>query len=89
MFIHFGMSTFDGRELPDGKDPASLYAPDKLDVELFPRLCALAEIGWTSKANRNFADFAKRLRAHRLRAKALGIHLIYDGPHDRDCPWRG
>ena len=63
--------------------------PDKLDVELFPRLCALAEIGWTSKANKNSGDFAKRLRAHRLRAKALGVHLIYDGPKDNDCPWRG
>jgi alpha-L-fucosidase len=33
MFIHFGMSTFEGKELPDGKAPLSLYAPDKLDVD--------------------------------------------------------
>jgi alpha-L-fucosidase len=33
MFIHFGMSTFMGQELPDGKSPATVYAPDKLDVE--------------------------------------------------------
>jgi alpha-L-fucosidase len=33
MFIHFGMSTFEGKELPDGKAPANLYAPDKLDVD--------------------------------------------------------
>lgn len=33
MFIHFGMSTFAGTELPDGKAPSTLYAPDKLDVE--------------------------------------------------------
>ncbi len=33
MFIHFGMSTFTGKELPDGNDPLSLYAPDKLDVD--------------------------------------------------------
>ncbi|UCG47284.1 MAG: alpha-L-fucosidase [Phycisphaerales bacterium] len=33
MFIHFGMSTFVGNELPDGKAPASTYAPDRLDVE--------------------------------------------------------
>jgi len=32
MFIHFGMSTFLGQELPDGKAPANTYAPDKLDV---------------------------------------------------------
>jgi len=33
MFIHFGMSTFDGNEISDGKSPASLYAPDRLDVD--------------------------------------------------------
>jgi alpha-L-fucosidase len=32
MFIHYGMSTFVGNELPDGKAPAATYAPDKLDV---------------------------------------------------------
>ena len=32
MFIHFGMSTFLGKELPDGKEPATSYAPDRLDV---------------------------------------------------------
>ena len=33
MFIHFGMSTFVGNELPSGKDPATAYAPDRLDVD--------------------------------------------------------
>ena len=33
MFIHFGMSTFDGNELSDGRAPASLYSPDALDVD--------------------------------------------------------
>ena len=33
MFIHFGMSTYVENELPDGKAPASTYAPDKLDVD--------------------------------------------------------
>jgi hypothetical protein len=33
MFLHFGMSTFDGRELSDGRSPAALYAPDALDVD--------------------------------------------------------
>lgn len=33
MFIHFGMSTFDGNEISDGKSPMSLYNPDKLDVD--------------------------------------------------------
>jgi len=33
MFIHFGMSTFVQNELPDGKAPATAYAPDRLDVD--------------------------------------------------------
>jgi alpha-L-fucosidase len=33
MFVHFGMSTFDGDELSRGDKPSSLYAPDRLDVD--------------------------------------------------------
>ena len=33
MFIHFGMSTFVGQELPSGKEPSSTYAPTNLDVD--------------------------------------------------------
>lgn len=33
MFIHFGMSTFDGVEMSTGTEPSSLYRPDKLDVD--------------------------------------------------------
>ena len=33
MFIHFGMSTFVGKELPSGNDLSATYAPDKLDVD--------------------------------------------------------
>lgn len=33
MFIHFGMSTFDGHELSMGTAPSTLYAPDRLDVD--------------------------------------------------------
>ncbi len=33
MFIHFGMSTYDGDELSKGNKPSTHYAPDKLDVD--------------------------------------------------------
>lgn len=33
MFIHFGMSTYLGQELPDGTAPPHVYAPDRLDVD--------------------------------------------------------
>ena len=33
MFIHFGMSTYDGNELSRGDKPAFYYKPDRLDVD--------------------------------------------------------
>jgi alpha-L-fucosidase len=33
MFIHFGMSTYDGDECSRGDKPATLYAPDRLNVD--------------------------------------------------------
>ncbi|MBN2325781.1 MAG: alpha-L-fucosidase [Candidatus Omnitrophica bacterium] len=33
MFIHFGMSTFVGDELPKGDESPNVYAPDRLDVD--------------------------------------------------------
>lgn len=33
MFIHFGMSTFVGAELPDGTHPSTTYFPTNLDVD--------------------------------------------------------
>lgn len=33
MFIHFGMSTYDGDELSKGELPSTTYAPDRLDVD--------------------------------------------------------
>jgi alpha-L-fucosidase len=33
MFIHFGMSTFEGKELPDGRTPSARYSPRGLDID--------------------------------------------------------
>jgi len=43
MFIHYGMSTYVGAELPDGNDPSTLYAPDKLDVDQW--VCVARDAG--------------------------------------------
>ena len=37
MFLHFGMSTFVGEELPDGKNPKETFAPTALDVRQWAR----------------------------------------------------
>jgi hexosaminidase len=34
---------------------------DFLDYQLFPRVCALAEVGWTPAASRSWSDFQSRL----------------------------
>lgn len=43
MFIHFGMSTFDGEELSKGDLPSTAYAPDKLDVDQW--VCVARDAG--------------------------------------------
>ncbi len=55
------------------------------DVEYmaFPRLAAIAEIGWTPQANRKWDDFARRLGAQGPRWQALGINF-YRAP---EVPW--
>jgi hypothetical protein len=44
------------------------------DYRTWPRLCALAEVGWTAREHRDLADFEARLgRTHLQRLAALGI----------------
>lgn len=45
MFIHFGMSTFVGAELPAGNEPSTRYAPDRLDVDQW--ICVARDAGMT------------------------------------------
>lgn len=50
------------------------YPPRFMEYQLFPRVCALAEAGWTPAARRNFSDFEERLyQAHFSRMNAMGI----------------
>ncbi len=52
------------------------YMPNFKHVEymVFPRLCALAEVDWSSKASRNYEDFLRRLETHGRRLDALGLN---------------
>ncbi|MFA7344331.1 MAG: alpha-L-fucosidase [Terrimicrobiaceae bacterium] len=43
LFIHFGMSTFTGEELPSGTQPSTQYAPDRLDVDQW--VCVARDAG--------------------------------------------
>jgi hexosaminidase len=40
----------------------------------FPRICAMAEVGWSPKSARNWDDFSKRLTTHLRRLDELGVN---------------
>lgn len=48
----------------------------RVDQMTFPRLCALAEVGWTQRDSRDFNDFTARLRGHSEAMKKYGITLF-------------
>ncbi|MFD7057391.1 beta-N-acetylhexosaminidase [Streptomyces mirabilis] len=59
-------------------------SPRGVDYLLFPRLCAAAEALW-APAERDFADFDRRLRHHLARLDALSVEYRHaDGP----LPWQ-
>jgi len=47
--------------------------PALVDRQLFPRLLAIAERGWSAKEVRDWPDFRRRLQAHLPRLVELGI----------------
>lgn len=53
----------------------SEYIPTRehLDCMAFPRLCALAEVLWSPKDQRDWVDFQRRLPTHLTRLDALGV----------------
>jgi hexosaminidase len=52
------------------------YIPDPKQAEYmaFPRLCALAEVVWTPRALRDYADFRARLSTHLRRLAILDVN---------------
>jgi len=59
-------------------------SPRTVDYLAFPRLCAVAEALW-GPAERDFADFSRRLQAHLERLDAVGVEYRHaKGPH----PWQ-
>ncbi len=52
------------------------FIPSFKQVEYmtFPRLCALAEVGWSPKERRDWDDFVRRMDVHCQRLEALGIN---------------
>jgi hypothetical protein len=41
---------------------------------LWPRACAVAELGWTPHEKKDLADFQKRMEIHKRRLGLMGVH---------------
>jgi hexosaminidase len=60
----------------------TLVVPEDWEAMAFPRLAAIAEVGWSAPA-RDFESFRQRLGAHGPRLTALGVNF-YRSPQ---IPW--
>ena len=60
----------------------------RVDYQVFPRLAAFAEVAWSrlpAPADRDFADFERRMRVHYARLDALGVDYRRPGG---PLPWQ-
>ncbi|MET7716808.1 beta-N-acetylhexosaminidase [Streptomyces sp. NPDC005407] len=60
----------------------------RVDYQVFPRLAAFAEVAWSAlpaPAERDFADFERRMTAHYKRLDALGVDYR---PPGGPLPWQ-
>lgn len=57
------------------------FPPRFAEYQIFPRLCALAEIGWSAKEKKDYADFYSRMvHKHYDRLYAMGIAFRVEPP---------
>lgn len=54
--------------------------PQRVDQQVFPRLCALAEVGWSPKERRDWNDFVRRMDTHFGRLEAMGVTFFIPPP---------
>jgi hypothetical protein len=52
----------------------AVIGDEEADNRMWPRLAALAEVGWTPQSQRSFSDFTSRLGPHGTRLSYMGIH---------------
>jgi alpha-L-fucosidase len=58
LFLHYGMSTYDGTELSKGTMPTSSFAPDQLDPEQWVRCAAAAGARYAVLTAKHTSGFA-------------------------------
>ncbi|HEY4328798.1 MAG TPA: family 20 glycosylhydrolase, partial [Phycisphaerae bacterium] len=57
-----------------------LWSEKQFEYSGFPRLCALAEVAWSSETGRNFNDFRSRLEMHLKRLDELNVDYRHLDP---------
>ena len=63
------------------------FGQHRHDELVFPRLCAFAEVGWSSKELRDWGGFKSRLSPHGRRLDEMGINYRRE-PLFGDKPWK-
>lgn len=62
-----------------------MYTEDLFEYRIYPRIIALAEVGWTQKENKDFEDFNRRIENNftRLDLHDVNYHIpLPEGPID-------
>lgn len=57
IFLHFGMSTYDGQELSPGTEPASTYSPQSLNVDSWIKVAAEAGARYAVLTSKHVSGF--------------------------------
>ncbi|AYD46285.1 beta-N-acetylhexosaminidase [Arachidicoccus soli] len=55
-----------------------MSSPQKVEYMIFPRMAALAEVGWTEPANKNYESFKDRLQPEIARYRLWGANYCKD-----------
>ncbi|PKQ62653.1 hypothetical protein BZG01_16865 [Labilibaculum manganireducens] len=58
-----------------------MHTPDRVEYMLAPRICALAEVVWSSKGQRNWNDFQDRMNHHYELLHKYEINSFIQAPH--------
>jgi hexosaminidase len=58
--------------------------PEHVEYMMYPRACAMAEVAWTTKENRNYEDFLTRLNTHFKQLDAWDVHYAKHLQHAGD-----
>ncbi len=63
------------------------HAPQqRIDHQVFPRLCALAEVTWSPKELRDWPDFSERMKTHYRRLDSLRVKYYIAHPEFVPAP---